>query len=194
MLTAVLCAGLTLALALLMAIYRRIDGVPARVRTRSQDERAQDEAHAMRVLQEAAASRASALVLGLRSYHEQLEGRLRAEVAASELHARVVERRSADAAASIGAVLDAATELLRQLRALVDRQSALSPEAGAASAPAVATAKKERQTIEILQDPAGDGEPTPLGPRPQARAPSATLTLAAGVDPAGPSSRKQGAP
>ena len=31
MVTAVLCAGLALALALLIAIYRRVDDVPARV-------------------------------------------------------------------------------------------------------------------------------------------------------------------
>ena len=74
-----------------------------------------------------------------------------------------------DAAASVGAVLDAASELLRQLREVVDCPFAVCPQAHAADALAVAAGNGEHQTIEIPPHDAAFG-------------------------PAGPENRKQGAP
>jgi hypothetical protein len=111
----IVCLSMALNLALWSALYRVLDGVPLRIFSLSRQDRAADEAHALAVLEAAAAARVNVLTLSLRSYDEQLAERSREAVAAAELRARVAERRSTDAVSALGA----ASALVRELRTLV---------------------------------------------------------------------------
>jgi hypothetical protein len=118
--TLCLCAGLAVTLALVFALHRRLDGLPLRIWSIAKKERAQDEGAAVTALQEATAARVGPIVSSLRTYHEQLAASSRAQVADAEMRARVAERRSSDA----GVALDAASALVRELRALRDAELA----------------------------------------------------------------------
>ena len=126
MATAFLVAGLALALALLLAviaIHRKLDAIPARIWSIARRERDQDESKALTVLTEAAAVKVAALTLSLRTYEEQIAADLRAQVAAAQTRARVIEHRSSDAAIA----LSAASELVSELAAIVAELSVQRP-------------------------------------------------------------------
>jgi hypothetical protein len=110
-----LCLSAALNLALWAAFWRLINGMPLRIFGLSRQERAADEAHALAVLEAAAAARINVLTLSLRSYEEQLAERSREAVAAAELRARVAEGRSTAAVSALGA----ASQLVGELRTLV---------------------------------------------------------------------------
>jgi hypothetical protein len=157
MLTGFLCAALAAVLVLLAVLHRRVDQLPLRVRLLIAEERAR----ALTELQEATARRVAGATAALRAYENDIVQHLRGEIAATELRARVAERRSTDASS----VLDGATALARELRALLDK---LHPLAGEPAA------EDERRTIEMPKPaPVADGEsdeppdePTTVAARP----------------------------
>jgi hypothetical protein len=157
MLTGFLCAALAVVLVLLAVLHRRIDQLPARVRFLIAEERAK----ALTELQEATAGRVAGSTAVLRAYENDIVQHLRGEVAATELRSRIAERRSTDAAS----VLDGATALARELRAILDK---LHPLVGEPAA------EDERRTIEMPEPaPMADGEsdeppdePTTVAARP----------------------------
>jgi hypothetical protein len=112
----IVCVGAALNLTLWGALYRKLHGLPLDVWKVAQRSRTVDETRALDVLQAAAASRLGGLVIGVQTYHEQLAGLVRAQVAEAEVRARVTERRAADA----GIALDAASALVRDLRTLAE--------------------------------------------------------------------------
>lgn len=134
--TIVIGAGLALALALLVSIHRRLDALPARAGA-DRRERAPDAAAALGALKQATTLEVATITAALRSYEEHVAEQYQQMLAAAEMRARVAERRSADA----GIALSTASELVRELRALVDgladRPSAVaapsSPRANAAA-------------------------------------------------------------
>jgi hypothetical protein len=157
MLTGLLCVALAIVLALLATLHRRVDQLPGRVRFLIAEERAK----ALTELQEAVAGRVAGATAALRVYENDIAQHLRDEVVATELRARVAERRSTD----VASVLEGATALVRELRALLDRLQPL----------AVPAAEDERRTIEMTRpahnlaeasetdDP--PDEPTKVAPR-----------------------------
>jgi hypothetical protein len=180
--TVVLCVGLALALALLVAAHRRLDGLPLRIWSIAKRERDEREGAAVTALQEATAARVGPIVSSLRSYHEQIAATLRVQVADAEMRARVAERRSSEA----GVALRAASELVREARALRDDLARLLP-AGVIPARALAAEPAEARAAPLLPpaprapdaDSAdsgawshearpsdADGEHTRVGPRP----------------------------
>jgi hypothetical protein len=112
----VMCVGAVAHLSLLGAVFYQLQRLPLRLRRLTQHERAEGEHRALDALQAAAATRVGGLVVGLRAYHDHLSGAARAQLADAEVRARVSERRTAEA----GVVLDAASALVRDLRALAE--------------------------------------------------------------------------
>ena len=153
-------AGLALALALLIAIHHKLDGLPPRLWAIAKRERAADEARALTALTEATAARVGTITLGLRHHEEHLAASVRAQIAEAETRARVVERRSSDA----GVALHAATDLVRALRSLCEEMEALiacgHDAARARAAPALRDPPlDERPTMELSpRAPAEEGE------------------------------------
>ena len=125
------CAGLALVLALLVAIYLNVDSLPARVWAIAMRERAEDAAAAQAALQQLAAPRVAALVAALTECHTQSAAELRAQVAAAELRARLAERQAKDAGTSIAI----ASELVGELRSIVDELHAVPIVALVATGP-----------------------------------------------------------
>jgi small-conductance mechanosensitive channel len=113
----IVCVGTGLNLALWGALCRRLDRLPAAFLARARRERREGEARALAVLQEEAAAKVGAITTSLRALEEQHEARSRDERAAAELRARVAERRAQEAAPA----LVPAVELVRELRAMIDR-------------------------------------------------------------------------
>lgn len=112
----IVCLGAGLNLALWGLLYVKVDGLPLRVWQVAQRNRAADETRALDVLQAAAASRLGGLVIGVQTYHEQLAGLVRAQLAETEVRARVGERRASEA----GSALVVASALVRDLRTLAE--------------------------------------------------------------------------
>jgi hypothetical protein len=88
---AVACLGARLNVALFVVLSHRIGALPRAVWKVAKAERTETEERAFTVLQEAAAIKVGALVIGLRSYHDQMDGNLKAQVADAEVRARVAE-------------------------------------------------------------------------------------------------------
>ncbi len=114
--TWVVCIGAGVNLALWAVLWRKVDELPAVFLALARRERAEGEARALTVLQEMAAAKVGSIVLSLRSLEEQQIERNRDERAATELRARVAERRAAEVVPAVGV----AAELVRELRSLVD--------------------------------------------------------------------------
>lgn len=132
MATFLLGAGLALAIALLVAIYRKLERLPTR---------AQSDATAIIALKNATAIEVATITAALRSYEEHLAEQHQQAVAGAETRARLAERRASDA----GVALSAASELVRELRALIDdaRGSRVQPLAE----PAVVDIDDARKTV-----------------------------------------------
>jgi hypothetical protein len=159
MLTGFLCAALAAVLVLLCVLYRRVDQLPARLRLLLAEERR----NALDELQQATAARVASATATLRIRENELAQRLRAEVAAGQLRARLAERRSANAAG----VFDSATALMGELRATIDQLHQVVGDQ---------RAEEERCTIEIpnpapthaagaAEEHEPPDEPTQVGPR-----------------------------
>jgi hypothetical protein len=112
MITVLLSAGLALALALLIAIHRRLSGLPLAVWALARREREANATKALDAMKEEVAARAGLAVVAIRRYEEQIGATFRAQVAEAETRARMAERRAADAATA----LEAAAVLVRELR------------------------------------------------------------------------------
>lgn len=136
----VVCLSAALNLALWAALYRKLDRFPAALRAQVRRERAEAQAEAMTVLQAAAALKVGAITAALRAREEEAATLYRDEVAAADLRTRIAERRAADAAP----MLRTASELLRQLRELLN--------------PLVAAAGK--RTVPPPPEPDPDARPT----------------------------------
>jgi hypothetical protein len=178
--TVVLCVGLALALALLVAVHRRLDGLPLRIWSIAKKERAQDESAAVTALQEATAARVGPIVTSIRAHEEQIAAIFRTQVAEAQMRARIAERQSSDA----GVALRAASELVREARALRDDLARLLPgrvvsmraPAAARAAPLLPPAPRAPDAESEdsgawpneLRPSDADGEHTRVGPRPAA--------------------------
>jgi hypothetical protein len=114
--------GVVLALlvsgAALRAQQRKLDWLPREVWALVKKERSSAEDQSTAKLREA-----GKLVEGIRSYHQQVEAVLTAERNEADMRARLVERRSRDAAIA----LDVATRLVSEARTLVERLAPREP-------------------------------------------------------------------
>ena len=121
----IVCLSAGLNLALWGTLHRKVDRLPGTLWKLVQRDRAADQKHALDVLQEAAASRVGGLVVGLKTYHDDLGVILQQQIAEAEVRARISERRSSEA----GVALSTAVVLVRELRRLVngDGDGALAP-------------------------------------------------------------------
>jgi hypothetical protein len=98
MLTIYIAAAVALALvlALLVAILRKLDGLPPRLWGIAQRERAREESTALEVLTDGTRARVTTIVAGLRAYEEQVAAAWREQMGGAETRARIAERRAAD--------------------------------------------------------------------------------------------------
>jgi hypothetical protein len=140
MATALIGAGIALALLLLIDLRRKLDAIPQRIYGIAKQERDRDERHATTALTEATAAKVISITAGLRVYEEELAATSRLQMADAEKRARMAERRLADA----GTALEAAAALVRELRAVLDGLRAAPP--AVASEPDPDT----RATVEML--------------------------------------------
>lgn len=166
-----LCAGLAAALALLVALYRRVDALPLNLWRLVQRDRQADEKRALDALQEAAVGKVEMIVLGLRQYQDALEAQLRSEIGHAELRARVTERRSSDA----GIALSAASALVAALRELVDDLPALLASAAshAGKLPPAPSVPADLANCPTVKIPPGDSiPPAPSVPADPVRRPT----------------------
>jgi hypothetical protein len=153
MATALIGAGIALALLLLLDLRRRLDALPASIYGIAKQERDRDERHAATALTEATAAKVISITAALRVYEEELAATSRLQSADAEKRARMAERRLSDA----GTALEAAAMLVRELRAVLDGLRAAPP--AVASEPDPDT----RATVEMLRPatsvpPPRDGE------------------------------------
>jgi hypothetical protein len=166
--TVVLCAGLAFTLALLITAHRRLDGLPLRIWSIAKKERAQDEGAAVTALQEATAARVGPAVSSLKAYHEQIAATFRAQVADAQMRARIAERQSSEA----GVALRAASELVREARALRDDLAQLV-HGTAVPEPAPTTAPAETHGAPVLPPEPGTSGSRKLTVPDAGRAPDA---------------------
>jgi hypothetical protein len=139
MVTGLFFAGLALALALLVAIYRKLEAMPLRLWGLAREEQAHREGKALAAWQEVVAARVKASVVSLQSFHDQSAAIFRAQVADAETRARIAERRAAEVGVGIGA----ASELVRELRVLRDELTAIICEGTPAVSPPLAAPAAE---------------------------------------------------
>jgi hypothetical protein len=173
-------AGMAVAILFVLALLSwRIDAIPRRIVALIKNERVRDEGQAQAILMEAAALKLGPLLAGIRTYHEQMNASLRAQIADAEMRARMSERRASDATTYLGA----ASTLVAELRALHEASEKIGPAAPALPAePALVAAglasRRQRSPAgtpsmedsgdwphsERPSDP--EGERTRVGPRP----------------------------
>jgi hypothetical protein len=150
--SAAILFGLILYAATILVIRRWVDAIPARVVVLVERERSHGEQRALDTLRAAAGERVAKLVLSLRDYEEQTAAAVRARAAADSTRARMAEGRAESAAreaAEALTVLGAASELVKQLRAVLDRAGGppTSPAQDDAGDP------QERRTVEMKPRP-----------------------------------------
>jgi hypothetical protein len=138
------CVGAGVCLTLWGVIYLKLAAIPRTVWEIVRQERAAETTRAQTALQEAAAVRVGAVVRSLRVYEEQVAAAYRVQIADAENRARVTERRSSEA----GVALGAASELVRESRALRDDLRAL-----VAAVPALAASPAPGEELETLEVP-----------------------------------------
>jgi hypothetical protein len=166
------CVGAGVCLALWAVIYLKLAALPRTVWEIVRQERAAETVRAQIALQEAAAVRVGAVVRSLREHEEQVAAGYRVQIADAESRARGTERRSSEA----GVALGAASELVRESRALRDELRAL---VAAAPAPAASRAASEdRETIDLRR-------PAPEGGAPASRERRSPRGTAEGLTPPG---------
>jgi hypothetical protein len=145
--SAAILLGLLLYVATILAIRRWVNAIPARVAVLIERERSHGEQRALDTLRAAAGERVAKLVLSLRDYEEQTAAAVRARAAADSTRARMAEGRAETAAreaAEALTVLGAASELVKQLRVVLDRAGPPPTEArDEAGDP------QERRTVEM---------------------------------------------
>jgi hypothetical protein len=143
-------------------IVRKLDGLPGALRRIAARER-DDAAGAMK---EAVAKRAGEALVAIRGHEQQLDQSLRLQLADAEARARVAERRAADTATA----LEAASTLVRDLRAALDSAAGLTlalaaqgsarppgpprPTSQPSEAPPAADEPTARDTLEMGAPPA----------------------------------------
>ena len=153
------CLGAALNLTLWGALYNKLRALPLDVWKVAQRNRVADETRALDVLQAAAASRLGGLLIGVRTYHEQLGGLVRAQLAEAEVRARVSERRASEA----GAALGEASALVRDLRALAEDLPSLLDRRALQTGIAIGEASARRGATEPAPETLrGSGRPRPL--------------------------------
>lgn len=193
--SAAILFGLVLYVATIIAIYRWIQAIPARLMILVERERSHGEQRALDTLRAAAGERVAKIVLSLRDYDEQTATAVRTRAAADQARARVAEGRAESAArkeAEVVTALEAATALVAQLRALLDRaESPPNPARDEAADP------QERRTVEMPRpglpsaqadddEPEEEEERTKVAARPAALPPSSSGLRLAPSRPASP--------
>jgi hypothetical protein len=176
--------GAALHLALWGALYRKLSELPLSVWKIGQRNRMADETRALDLLQAMAATKLGGLVIGVQTYHDELAALTKAQTADAEVRARLNERRVSE----VGATLDAASDLLRRLRGLVDdlagalarARVTLPPEKSTAPDVDLAAEDANRATMEMYPSE----ETTTVADHPLraigAFAPARTLPVATG--------------
>jgi predicted component of type VI protein secretion system len=155
-------ALIAIVLVLVLALISwKIDMIPRRLLALVKQERAREDGQAQTALLEAAAAKVGPVVAGIRTYHDQLEASLRAQLAEAETRARVSERRALDAST----YLQAASTLVADLRNLRDERALLVRAPTVASAPAPEPSAEpgdpdQRVTTEVRRRPASVLSPT----------------------------------
>jgi hypothetical protein len=117
MVTVLLGTGLVLALVLLIALHYRLDGLPFAVWSEARRERQDSASQALDLMTEAVAKKAGAAVLSLQQHEGALAAGYRNQVAEAQLRARMSDVRAGDTLTA----LNAATELVRELRQALDQ-------------------------------------------------------------------------
>jgi hypothetical protein len=117
-------AGLVLVLALLVGLHFRVTGLPMALAALARKERAQDGGSLLDAMKEAVATRSGQAVIAVQTLQEQLAQSLRIQIAEAETRARMAERRAADTTTA----LEAASTVLRELRATLEAASEVSRE------------------------------------------------------------------
>ncbi len=167
---AVSLLGLSMAF---VALQRRLSALPHAVLALVRKERAHDGGRLLDVMKEAVAARSGQAVIAIQTCQEQIAQSLRAQIAEAETRARIAERRALDTATA----LEAATTLVRELRATLDVSATLvrhllahpqAPGTPAAQGPSTDADDGERTTTEM--PPASDGAPA-SGRQPRTAAP-----------------------
>jgi hypothetical protein len=143
MLTILECAGLALALVLLIAIHRRLSRLPLAVWSLARREREAEAPKALDAMREAVAVKAATSVIAIRQYEENIAASFRAQMAEAEMRARIGERRAVD----VVTALQAATTLVHELRAALDALPA-SPGMRAVPPSTLPAGDGERETTE----------------------------------------------
>lgn len=146
-------------------LRHRVDRMPARVwdiaRREINGARLRDHEAEEKALYEATDRRVTALVVGLKQYHGEVAAHAKRLVSDAEIRARVIEQHSANSAAA----LEAATVLVRELRAMLAEAEAHRARAVATGGAAAADADEGRATVEMpgkppnATTPHGDSEP-----------------------------------
>ena len=129
-----MAAGLAVALALLVGLHYRLGELPINVWAQVKRDRDTPTPKALDAMKEAVAIKAGAAVLAIQRHEENLAATFRAQVAEAETRARMSERRAADTVTA----LQAAAELVRELRGALDA----APRAVAPPPEAIETARK----------------------------------------------------
>ena len=150
-----LAIGIAVLLVMVSGLYWKLTSVPARVwgvaRAELAREHAANDLAVQAALGEAVKARAAALLSVVRQYHEQLAAELRRQAEDAQIKARVAERHATDT----GTTVDAASELLREVRAtLLDLQSMRAASAAVAPASDVAPEPEPDDSRKTIQAPA----------------------------------------
>jgi hypothetical protein len=111
-----------LSLALVLALHVRVSRIPHVVWSLARRERAQDGASLLDSMKEAVAARSGHAIVAIQAYQEQIAQSLRIQIAEAETRSRAAERRAAEAVKA----LDAASDLVRDLRAVVEAASGVT--------------------------------------------------------------------
>jgi hypothetical protein len=168
MLTILEHAGLAVALVLLVALHRRLSGLPLAVWTLARKEREAEAPKALDAMKESVATKAGAAVVAIRQYEEGIAASFRSQVAEAEMRARMGERRAAETHAALQAALALVRELRSVLEVVAEPRAAQSLPSSALSA--AQPDEVERRTeqvsvprITIEEEALGDDEQTRIG-------------------------------
>jgi hypothetical protein len=130
-------------------LHYRMGRLPASLRALARKDALQEGGQLVDVMKEAVASRAGQALIAIQTYQEQLAQLARAQIAQAEVRAQLAERRASDTATA----LDAATALVRELRAMLDAA------AEARAAPPASTPSKLRAAPPAPPSLAGEEPP-----------------------------------
>jgi hypothetical protein len=185
-------AALAVAIILVLALISwRIDKLPARLFTLVKNERARDDGQSQAIMMEAAALKVGPLIAGIRSYHEQMEASLRAQLAEAETRARISERRAADAST----YMDAASALVAELRVEIEKLTRRASTGALSEVEQEPLEPDQRATVELRRNALVDTQGQGIeGSLPAPSLPDQAAMMAARLIPRTPSGTKRQEP